>query len=341
MKHRWTALSRRQLVQGAGLATLGLLAGCGRLPWDAQQPAIPLIGFLSSRSPGESASVEAAFRQGLEETGYVDGQQVHIALRWADGQIDRLPGLATDLVDQRVAVIVAVGGAVSALAAKAATETIPIVFVNGSDPVRSQLVASVNRPGRNITGASLFTGTLQAKRLELLHEVVPKAAVIAVLSNPTGASAEAETRSRDLQAAATTLGLQIFVVDAGSEHDFETAFATLVRDGAGALLVEADAFFNSRRDQLIALAARYAVPAIWESREHVLAGGLVTYGASFTDTYRQAGIYTGRILKGSRPADLPVVFPSKFDLVINLKTAQSLGLTIPERVLLQTTEVIQ
>ena len=281
-------IGRRQFISVLGGATVAL-----PLAARAQQPAMPVVGFLSSRSPGESASVVAAFRQGLKETGSIEGQNVAIEFRWAEGQYDRLPALATELVGRQVAVIAAAGDAVSALAAKGAATTIPIVFVIGGDPVRFGLVASINRPGGNITGVSLISSVLGAKRLGLLHELVPNAAVIGLLVNPDNPNAEPERE--DVEEAARTIGQQIVVVNASSERDFDTAFATLVQQRAGGLLVATDPFFLSRRDQLVALADRYVIPTIYQFREFATAGGLMSYGTNIAEAYHQAGEYTGRI----------------------------------------------
>ena len=321
------------------IALLGGSAVAWPLDARAQQPTIPVIGFLSSRSPKESASAVAAFRQVLTEAGYVEGQNLDIAFRWAEGQYDRLPALAADLAGRQVAVIFATGGNPPAFAAKAATATIPIVFLIGSDPVKFGLVASLNRPGSNVTGVTLFTSLLVAKRMELLREVVPTATTFAILVNPNNSNAEPDTR--DAQTAARSLGLQLVVLSAGTENDIDAAFATLVQQRANALLVNTDSFFLARRNQFVALAARHAVPTIHDLREFTAAGGLVSYGTNLADAYRQAGIYVGKILKGEKPADLPVVQPTKFDLVINLKTAKALGVTIPPGVLAIVDEVIE
>jgi putative ABC transport system substrate-binding protein len=304
----------------------------------AQQPAMPVIGFLNGASPDSYADRVRAFRQGLSETGYVEGRNVAIEYRWADGQYDRLPALAADLVRRQVAVIVA-GANAGALASKAATTTIPIVFSIAVDPVSVGLVASLNRPGGNLTGVTNLNTELGPKRLELVHELVPTARIIAVLVNPTNRNAE--TLSRDLRAAARTIGLQIHILHATTERDFDTVFATLVQLPAGGLVIGADAFFNSRSQQLAALTIRHAMPAIYQFREFAAAGGLMSYGGSFTDSYRLAGVYTGRILKGEKPADLPVQQSTKAELIINLKTAKALGLTVPLALLGRADEVIE
>jgi putative tryptophan/tyrosine transport system substrate-binding protein len=309
------------------------------LPALAQRQAPKVLGFLSSRSPGESASVVEAFRQGLNDAGYVEGQNVLIEFRWADGQYDRLPAMASDLVSRQVALIIAAGGDRPALAAKAATSTIPIVFTGSDFPVEIGLVASLNRPGGNVTGASLFTSDLEAKKLGLLHEIVPKARLIAMLVNPTNPSAD--TAIADVQKAASALAQQILLLKASTERDIKTAVETAARQQAGGLLVAHDPYFLSRREQFVVLAARHAIPAIYEFREFVSAGGLLSYGSLITDNYRLAGNYAGRILKGAKPADLPIQRPTKFELVINLKTAKALGLTIPQSVLLRADQVIE
>jgi putative ABC transport system substrate-binding protein len=305
----------------------------------AQQPEMPVIGFLSAASAQGYAARLAAFRLGLREEGYSEGQNVAIEYRWAEDQLNRLPALAADLVRRRVAVIVVAGGTATALAAKAATTTIPIVFAIGADPVQAGLVASLGRPGGNVTGVAQLSQALIPKRLELAHELVPKAAVIAFLLNPNNPNAE--IRVRDVQEAAHTIRQQVRILYAGSEQQFDTAFATLVQEGIGAVVVQNDPLFTDGRERLVALATRHAMPATYEYREFVQAGGLLSYGASVSDTYHRVAIYTGRILKGNKPGDLPVEQPSKFDLVINLKTAKAIGLTIPPALVLRADEVIE
>jgi putative ABC transport system substrate-binding protein len=298
-----------------------------------------VVGFLSSRSPTESTAVVAAFRQGLREAGFIEGENLAIAFRWAEGGYDRLPALAADLVTMRVAVLLAAGGPPSAHAAKAATSTIPIVFSAASDPVRLDLVPSLSRPGGNITGMGTFNATLLAKRLEILNELVPLAAPMAYLVNPTNQSADLEVR--EVSTAAKLLGIELEIFNASTEHEIDEAFATAVRLRARGLVVAGEPFFDSKRERIVALAARHAVAASYGFREYVVAGGLMSYGTSITDSYRQAGIYVGRILKGEKPADLPVQQPTKFELVINLKTAKALGLEVPPTLLARADEVIE
>jgi putative ABC transport system substrate-binding protein len=321
------------------ITLLGGAAAAWPLAAGAQQQPMPLIGFLSSRSPGESEHLVAAFHRGLNEAGYFEGQNVLIAFRWADGKYDRLAALAANLVGLRVAVIVAAGGTVSAVAAKAATSTVPIVFTALTDPIRAGLVASLNRPGDNVTGMSLFTSAIEAKRLELLHELVPKTVVVAMLVNPTNPNAETDTKV--VRAAALSLGLQLHVLSAGTERDIELAFESMAQLRVGALTIASDAFFDGRREQFAALTMRHGMPVIYQYREFAAAGNLITYGASLADNYRKAGGYTGRILKGDRVADLPVQQPTKFELVINLKTAKVLGVEVPPSLLARADEVIE
>jgi putative ABC transport system substrate-binding protein len=322
---------------------LGLVGGAAAawpIAAHAQQTGIPVIGFLSSRSPGETAKVVAAFQDGLSESGHIVGRDVTIEFRWAEGQYDRLPPLAADLVRRPVTIIAAVGGSVSAFAAKAATTALPIVFAIGDmEPVEGGLVASLNRPGGNITGVFSLNSSLGPKRLELLHEVAPKAAIIGMLVNPN--YRDAEIQVRDAQAAAVALGLQLQVLRAGTEREIEAAFASAALKQASGLLVGNDAYFMSQREQLAAQAARHLVPAIYSGRPWVEAGGLMSYAPSFEGMYRQAGVYVGRIINGTKVADLPVIQSAKFELVINLKTAKSLGLTIPSSLLTTADEVIE
>ena len=303
----------------------------------AQQPAMPVIGFLDGQS--FDPHLMTAFRQALKDAGYIEGRNVEIYFRSADGQTDRLVTLAGDIVGRRVAVIVTTGGGAAAIAAYAATTTIPIVFVNGVDPVNAGLAMSFNRPGGNATGVYILQQVMEGKRLGLLHGLVPTASLIAVLLNPTNANFQSQLRG--VQDAARDLGQQVSILSASNERDIDAAFATVTQSRAGALLVGSDPFFNNERDQVIALAARHAIPAIYEGREFAIAGGLASYGTSLADAYRQAGIYAGRILRGEKPADLPVVQPTKFEFVINLKTAKTLGLEVPSGLSASADEIIE
>jgi putative tryptophan/tyrosine transport system substrate-binding protein len=302
----------------------------------AQQRATPVIGFLGLASPGPTETVVTAFYEGLSEAGYVEKQNVAIEYRWAEGRYDQLPALAAGLVGRKVDLIVAAGGVNSALAAKNATSTIPIVFTGVSDPVATGLVASLARPGGNLTGFSPFIREMMPKRLELLTELVPQAGVIALLVNPND-----ERLIGNVQEAARAKGLLLHILRASSESEIDAAFATYVQLHADALLISADPFFNSRREQLVALASRHAIPAIYPFREWATAGGLISYGPNFPAIYRQVGIYAGKILKGAKPADLPIQQPAEYELVINLKTAKALGLTMPQSILIRAKEVIE
>ena len=328
-------MQRRDFITllGGAAATWPLIAR-------AQQSAMPVIGFLHPASIDVLADRVRAFRQGLKDTGFIEGENVAIEYRWAEDQIERLPALAAELVRRKVTVIAAVGGNVPALAAKTATTTIPIVFAVGEDPVGLSLVASIARPEGNLTGINFLAAELNAKRLELLRELVPGAVRVAVLINPDNV-VNAETTLRDVQAAARAVGLQIPIIRASTSREIDAAFATMVRERPDALLVGGDPFFNSRRVQLVLLAARHAVSAIYSSREFADAGGLMSYGPNFLDTFRQVGVYVGRILKGAKPADLPVVQSSKFELVINAQTARVLGLTVPPALIARADEVIE
>jgi putative ABC transport system substrate-binding protein len=317
------------------------ILGGGVVGWSlaarAQQKAMPVIGILSNASPGPLLPFAAVFRQGLTETGYVEGQNVAIEYRWAEGRYDRLPALVADLVDRKVDVIVTSGG-LAALAAKSATSTIPIVF-NSGDPIETGLVASLARPGGNLTGVSISSVELMPKRLELLSELVPRASVIALLVNPTGPATERTMRG--VEEAAQARGVQIHILKAATESEIDAAFASLAQLHVNALVVGTDPFFFSWREQIVVLASRDTVPAIYEWREYVSAGGLISYGTSLTGAYRQLGVYAGKILKGAKPADLPVQQPTTFELVINLKTAKALGLTVPQSILARADEVIE
>jgi putative ABC transport system substrate-binding protein len=326
-------IGRRELLAALGGAAAWPLAA------RAQQAAIPVIGYLSSRSPDDTAHLVAAFRRGLGENGFVEGQNVTIEYRWALGQYDWLPAMASELVRRPVAVLTTTGGEPSALAAKAATSTIPIVFAIGGDPVKAGLVASYNRPGGNATGINFQTHDMEAKRLGLLHELMPQAKVVAFLYNPKYVAAESQLH--DVQQAARTLGLQIDVLHASTDNEINAAFRTMVQQRTAALILAADPFFDTRRSQLVVLAAYNMLPAIYQFREYAAAGGLMSYGIDAVDAYRQVGIYTARILKGARPVDLPVLQPTKFELVINLKTAKALGLEVPPTLSARADEVIE
>jgi putative ABC transport system substrate-binding protein len=327
-------MNRRELI-----TLLGGAAVAWPLAARAQQPAMPVIGFLSTRAENADAHLLAAFHQGLKEAGYVEGQNVAIEYRFAQNQYERLPALAAELIRRQVAVIAASGGAPAALAAKSATATIPIVFTIGDDPVTLGLVASFNRPGGNVTGVSALAAELGPKRLELLHEMVPAATIVGLLINPTNPTAE--TTARGLQASAGSLGLQLQVRQASTEGEIDAAFASLHQLGAGGLTIGNDAFFNSRSEQLAGLGLRHAMPTVYQFREFAAAGGLMSYGTSITESNRLAGVYTGRIVKGEKPADLPVQQVTKVELIINLKTAKMLGLTVPLTLQYAADEVIE
>ena len=306
----------------------------------AQQSTLPVIGYLSSRSPDESAHIVAAFHQGLNEAGFLEGQNVKIEYRWAEGQYDRLPALAADLVRRRVNVLVATGGTVTSVAAKPVVPaTIPMVFAMGGDPVKLGIVASLARPGGNITGVSFLVNGLAAKEIELLHELQPRAVVVGLLVNPNDPNGTSDTRGA--QMAAGVFRQKLVVVKAGTESDIDAAFATLVQQHVGALYVDTEPFLFDKRAKIVALAARHALPAVYSLREFAAAGGLMSYGTSITEANRQLGVYTGRVLKGTKPADLPVVQSTKFELIINLKTAKALGLTVPATLLARADEVIE
>jgi putative ABC transport system substrate-binding protein len=326
-------MKRRAFIAGLGAATT----------WPfvvrAQQSAVPVVGYLSSRSPNESAGVAAAFRQGLGQTGFTVGQNVAIEYRWAEGHYDRLPALAAELVNLKVAAILAAGGPPSALAAKKATSTIPVIFSAADDPVGLGLVASLSRPGGNVTGMSLFNSDLGAKRLALLHELVPSAGVVAYLTNPANPSAKLEVKA--VQEAAKTFGVDLLVVDASTDQEIEAGFARLTERHIGAVIVAGEPFFDSRRAAIVELAAKNAIPASYSWRENVALGGLLSYGTTINESYRNSGISCGRILKGERPADLPVMQPTKFEMTINLKTARTLGLNVPATLLTGADEVIE
>jgi putative tryptophan/tyrosine transport system substrate-binding protein len=326
-------IGRRELLVALGGAVAWPLAV------RAQQGKMPVIGILASVSPAPYAPFIAAIKEGLRQTGYVEGRNVAIEYRWAEGQYDRLPQLASELVESGVAVMILVGGGATTAAAKAATATIPIVVVMGDDPVKTGAVAALNRPGGNVTGVSLLSVAMEAKRLQLLRELAPNVSVIAIVLNPN--NPQADEQLQELQDAGHALGVQVEPFKAGSPSEIDTAFLNLVERRAGALLMAADAFFNTRREQFIVLSARHALPAIFPYREFPAAGGLMSYGTSLADAYRQEGIYAGRILKGEKPAEMPVQQAVKIELVINLQTAKSLGLTIPLALLGRADEVIE
>jgi putative ABC transport system substrate-binding protein len=331
-------IRRREFITLLGSAAAAPVMLCP-LAARAQQPAMPVVGFLSGRSLASDAHLVAAFRQGLNETGYVDGQNVAIEFRWADGQLDRLPALAAELVRRQVVVIFAGAVDVQIRTLHAAITTIPLVFATGGDPIALGLGTSFNRPGGNATGVTVITAALWPKRLELLRELATPAAAVALLVNPDNQTAGPAIR--DLQAATRGFGQNAIVLNARTEGDFDTAFATLIQERVGTLVVADDALFMNRREKLVALAALHSVPAIYGRREYPAAGGLMSYGASTPDQYRQSGIYAGRILKGAKPADLPFLQPTKFELVINLKTAKALGLTVPMIMQMTADEVIE
>ncbi|MFZ0524696.1 MAG: ABC transporter substrate-binding protein, partial [Xanthobacteraceae bacterium] len=334
----WLGLRTKIVRRRDFIALAGGAAAAWPLAAGAQQSAMPIIGFFSSQSPVTYAPFPAAFRQGLKESGFVDGENVTIEYRWARGHVDQLSALAADLVQRQVNVIAATGGVASALAAKAATKTIPIVFNSGEDPVQAGLVSSLNRPGGNVTGVSWFNDELVAKRLSLLHQLVPAAAVIGILANPR--DPELPPQLTAAKVAAHSLGLKLVVINATSPADIEAGFAALVQQGAGAMIVAAGPFFVNQRSQIIALAAQHTIPCIYSGRESPAAGGLISYGNVLTDAYRRNGIYVARILKGDKPADLPIDRSTKFELVINLKTAKALDITVPPTLLALADEVM-
>jgi len=327
-------MRRRDFIKiVAGSAAAWPLAARG------QQPAMPVIGFMSGRSLADAGYLADAFRQGLRDTGYVEGENISIEYRWANGDYDRLPGLASDLLLRKVLVLVAVGGDSSALAAKQATSTVPIVFGTGSDPIKAGLIASFNRPGGNATGYALLTNQMEPKRIGLLHELVPNVSLLGALINPSFPPAAQELE--DIQNATNSIKQNLFVARAVNDAELETGFSGFAKQRVGAVLVAAAPFFDTRRERIIALAAQHRLPAMYQFREYAIAGGLISYGPSITASYKQAGVYTGRILRGANPGDLPVLLPTKFEMVINLKTANALGLAIPNTMQLLADEVIE
>jgi len=332
-------MDHRSPLVRAALATVFVFGVLCSLVAGAQPSALPVIGYLSARSPEDTAHLLAAYRRGLGQGGFVEGKNVTIEYRWALGQYERLPALAVELARRPLTVLVSTGGDPAAVAAKAATATVPIVFVMGSDPVKAGLVASYNRPGGNATGINILTVTLQAKRLELLHELLPQVTTVGFLVNPSFPAAESQVR--DAETAARYLGLRIHVMRADTDREIDAAFEDLVQRRIGALAVAGDPFFDTRREKLVALAARHALPTMYHFREYAAAGGLLSYGIDIADAYRQVGVYTARVLSGAKPADLPVIQPTKFELVVNLKTARALGLTIAPSLVLRADEVIR
>jgi putative tryptophan/tyrosine transport system substrate-binding protein len=326
-------MKRRIFLTGLGATAAWPLAAV------FAQPALPVVGFLGSSTSAQWAGLVAGFREGLTQAGFTEGQNVRVEYRWAENDVDRLPALAADLVARQVAVIVASGGTVTALAAKAATTTVPVVFVIGADPVKWNLVTSINRPGGNVTGVSFLVDAIVAKRLEVLRELVPGGSSIGLLMNPKNPNAE--SNRNDVETAARALGQQVHIVNASSEGDFDPGFAGLARSRTAALFVAPDPYLFSQHQLIVAKAAQYAVPTIYDRRETVVDGGLISYGPSVTDANKQAGIYVGRILKGAKPADLPVMQPAKFELAINLKAAKALGLAIPPALLARADDVIE
>ncbi len=327
-------MQRREFI-----ATVGTMAALWPLGAWSQQQGRLVVGFLSARSPDESVDVISEFRRGMRQSGFVEGQNITVAFRWAEGRYERLGPLAAELVGLRPAVIFAAGGPPSALAAKKATTSIPVVFVAGGDPVKLGLIASLNRPGGNVTGIHIFSAALEPKKLELLHELIPNAGVVCALVNPTNPNAQ--TVSKELEAAARTIGMQMRIIHASNEQELDMVFADWSKQRAGALVVTSEGFFDSERERIVGLSLKYSVAGIYPWREYVTAGGLMSYGSNLSDSYRQAGIYVARLLNGEKPSDLPIMQPSKFELVLNLKTARALGISIPPTLLARADEVIE